>query len=29
VRATDVFGVFDMTPDHFFAVKLSFWMPVR
>jgi hypothetical protein len=29
VRVADVFDAFDMTPDHFFAVKLSFWVPVR
>ena len=29
VRVGDVFDAFDMRPDHFFAVKLSFWVPVR
>jgi hypothetical protein len=29
VRLPDVFDAFDMAPDHFFAVKLSFWVPVN
>jgi hypothetical protein len=29
VRVGDVFDAFDMRPDHFLAVKLSFWVPVR
>jgi hypothetical protein len=29
VRPGDLFDAFDVTPDHFLALKLSFWMPVR
>jgi hypothetical protein len=29
VRPGDLFGAFDVTRDHFLALKLSFWVPVR
>jgi hypothetical protein len=29
VRPDDILDAFELTPDHFLALKLSFWMPVR